>query len=195
MPVDQAVSHFVKLGVAYWRSLCGQRRFPARADMTLRGAAAILPYSVIVKVIDGGDDFEYRFVGEAQRQAFKASFKGLRVSQIEAAVPQLGSVLRAAYERVVVPGTPFIIRGRVDHALTDAQMLFHETAFLPLGASDAAVDHLLIVGVQVPEPFWSVSADRLAVLADQIRSATTGEAPAAAATAASDGAAPISRSN
>jgi hypothetical protein len=166
--IDVAINPFVKMGVAYWHSLCGQRRFPARDDLTLRGTAAILPYSVIVRVIDGGADFEYRYVGESQRQAFKTSFKGLRLSQIEAAVPQLGSLLRAAYERVRSSGEPFLVRGRIDHEPADSKLLYHESAFLPLGISDAAVDHILIVGVQIPEPFWHVPAEKLTTLVKAI---------------------------
>ena len=74
----------------------------------------------------------------------------MRLTQIEAAAPELGSVLRAAYEQARAFGEPFIVRGRVDENLPDTILLFHETAFLPLGASDSAVDHLLLVGVQVP---------------------------------------------
>ncbi|HEY4941129.1 MAG TPA: hypothetical protein VII56_06850 [Rhizomicrobium sp.] len=167
LSLDEAINPYVKLGAAYWRSVCGRRRFPARADLTLRGMAAILPFAVILSVVDRGADFEYRYVGEAQRQAFKTSFKGLRVSQIEAAVPQLGSLLRNAYEHARALGTPFIIRGRVDHEPADSKLLYHESAFLPLGVSDAEVDHLLIVGVQIPEPFWDIPMDKLTTLADQ----------------------------
>jgi len=66
-------------------------------------------------------------------------------------------------------GLPFIIRGRVDHEPVGSKFLYHETAFLPLGASEAAVDHILIVGVQIPEPFWDISTENLTVLADQLR--------------------------
>jgi hypothetical protein len=104
VPLDNAVNPYVKKAIAYWRSLCGGRRFPARADMTLRGLAAILPYAVIIGVIDGGADFEFRYVGEAQREAFNTSFKGLRVSQIEAAVPELGTLLRGVYEQARATG-------------------------------------------------------------------------------------------
>jgi len=151
-----------------WRKgLRGRRRFPARADMTLRGLAPILPYAVIVSVIDGGADFEFRYVGEAQREAFKTSFKGLRVSQIESVLPELGEMLRDVYEQARATGTPFIVRGRVDHEPANSKFLYHETVFLPLGASDAAVDHLLVVGVQIPTPFWDLKADDLIVLSDK----------------------------
>ena len=169
VPLDNAVNPHVKKAIDYWRSLRGQRRFPARADMTLRGLAPILPYAVIVSVIDAGADFEFRYVGEAQREAFKTSFKGLRVSQIEEVLPELGGILRGVYEQARATGVPFIVRGRIDHEPANSKLLYHETVFLPLGADDSAVDHLLVVGVQVPTPFWDIRADELVTLSDKAR--------------------------
>jgi hypothetical protein len=163
-PIEDARSPFVKKGVDCWQSLCGQKRFPARCDLTLRGMAPFLPHAVIVGVIDGGADYEYRYVGEAEREAFKSYFKGIRLTQIEAHAPEFGRILRSAYEQVRSTGLPFIVRGRSD--LENSQSGYHETAFLPLGVSDAAVDHLLLVGVQVPEPFWELPADKLQTLVD-----------------------------
>lgn len=136
--------------------------------MTLRGMAAILPYVVIIGVIDDGADYEYRLVGDAQRQAFKTYFKGMRVTQIEAVVPDLGMVLREAYEKVRSAGAPLFLRGRTDHEPPGSQFLYHETAFLPLGATDTAVDHLLIVGVQIPTPFWEIPTEKLSGLAETL---------------------------
>ena len=42
VPLENAVNPYVKKAIDYWRSLCGQRRFPARADMTLRVATPLL---------------------------------------------------------------------------------------------------------------------------------------------------------
>ncbi len=110
--IEEAKSPSVKIGAKYWRSLCGQRRFPGRADLTLRGMAAILPYSVIIGVVDNGADYEYKYVGDAQRQAYKTYFKGMRLSQIAVVAPELGDVLRGAYELLRSTGTPFLLRGR-----------------------------------------------------------------------------------
>ena len=172
--VENAKNLLVKMGVDYWRSLCGQKRFPARDTLTLRGMAAFLPYAVIISVVDNGADYEYRYVGEAQRQAYRTYFKGMRVTQIEAAAPELGAILRSAYEQVRSTGAPFLVRGRVDDEPADSQARYHETAFLPLGASDVAVDHLLIVGVHVPTPFWELPDEKLKSLAKQIAVPATG---------------------
>ncbi len=166
--VESARNPLVKTAVDYWQSLCGQRRFPARDKLTLRGMATFLPCTVIAAVVDNGADYEYRYVGEAQRQAFRTYFKGMRVTQIEAAAPELGAILRSAYEQVRSTGAPFLVRGRVDHEPARSQFRYHESAFLPLGVSDAAVDHLLIVGVQVPTPFWDLPDEKLKIFANQI---------------------------
>jgi hypothetical protein len=171
--IDDALNPVVMMGLAYWRSLCGTMRFPARNDLTLRGMAAFLPFTVIVAVIDCGADFEFRYVGEAQRQAFGVWFKDLRVTQIEAVAPALGAILRGAYEQVRASGAPSLVRGRVDHKPLDSRLLYHETAFLPLGLDGSSVDHLLIVGVQIPEPFWEISKEQIVTLTDDTRSRTT----------------------
>ena len=80
--VENARNPLVKTGVDYWQSLCAQSRFPARDKLALRGMAAFLPYAIIVGVVDNGADYEYRYVGEAQRQAFGIYFKGMRLTQI-----------------------------------------------------------------------------------------------------------------
>lgn len=173
LPLEDARNPLVKVSVDYWRSLCGERRFPARARLTLRGMAPFLQLAVIIAVIDGGADYEYRYVGEAQRQAFRTYFKGMRVTRIEAVAPELGAILRSAYEQVRSTGMPMLLQGQVDHEFPGSALRYHETAFLPLGAGDAAVDHLLIVGVQVPVPFWEFSDEKLKTLADRIGAPAT----------------------
>ena len=155
-PVTNARNLHVGAAVAYWRSLCGKRRFPARSDLTLRGMASFIPYSLIVSVIDGGADYEYRFVGDAERQAFKRNFKGMRVSQIEKEAPAFGRVLRATYEQARSTGQPFGVRGLADHKPDGPWLPYHESVFLPLGTSEEVVDHLLITGVSVERPRSSV---------------------------------------
>jgi len=171
IPLEQLSDPMVIAGVAYWRSICAERKFPAREALTLRGLAPVLTHCVTVRVIDEGADFEFRFVGDSQRQAFKVPFKGVRVSQIAALAPELGALLRGVYEAVRAGGFPFAVRGSIDFGEEDAGPVHYETAFLPLGADDAAVDHILIVGVQVPGAFWEIPDDKLRGLAKQIQPA------------------------
>jgi hypothetical protein len=150
--IDDVEHPIVISAVSYWRSLRAQRRFPARADLALRGMARFLPYTLIVAVIENGADYEYRFVGDFERQAFKRDFKGMRVSQVEKIAPTFGEIIRATYDEVRSTGLPFAVRGLADHVKTDEHLPYHETAFLPLGAADGVVDHLLAVGVNIERP-------------------------------------------
>ncbi|HXC54323.1 MAG TPA: PAS domain-containing protein [Rhizomicrobium sp.] len=150
--IDDVEHPIVKSAVSYWQSVRAQRRFPARADLTLRGMASFLPYTLIVAVIENGNDYEYRFVGDAERQAFKRDFKGMRVSQIEKIAPKLGETIRATYDKVSATGLPFAVRGLADHVRTNAYIPYHEAAFLPLGVTDGSVDHFLAIGVNIERP-------------------------------------------
>ena len=170
--LEKARNPLVKMGVNYWQSLCLQRLFPARDKLTLRGMAPFLPFAVIIAAIENGADYEYRYVGDIQRQAFRTDFKGMRVTQIEAAAPELGALLRGAYEQVRSTGRALLVQGRVEHESQGSLFRYHETAFLPLGISDAAVDHLLIVGVQVPTPFWELPEEKLQRLTKQFVAST-----------------------
>jgi len=131
--------------------------------------ARFLPHVIIIRVDDEGADYEYRYVGEAQRQAYGIPIKGIRLSQIEAAAPQLGVLLRCVYERVRSTAKTLVVRGRALGGSVDEKPRFQETAWMPLGESDGCVDHLLMIGVQVPRPYWETSADTLELLADQGR--------------------------
>ena len=136
-------------------------RFPARADLTLRGMARFLPYTLIVAVIENGADYEFRFVGDAERQAFKRDFKGMRVSQVEKIAPMFGQIIRATYDKIRITGLPFAARGLADHVSTDELPPHHETAFLPLGVADGLVDHLLAVGVTIQRPISQLPINAL----------------------------------
>jgi hypothetical protein len=151
--IDDVEHPIVKSAVLYWQSLRAQRRFPARADLTLRGMARFLPYTLIVAVIENGADYEYRFVGEFERQAFKRDFKGMRVSQIEKIAPTFGEIIRATYDKVSSTGLPFAARGLADHVRTGEYIPYHEAAFLPLGTADGLVDHFLAVAADIERPY------------------------------------------
>jgi hypothetical protein len=152
LPIEDVQHPVVQSAVSYWQLVRAQRRFPARADLTLRGMARFLPFTLIIAVINGGTDYEYRFVGDVERQSFNRDFKGMRVSQVEEIAPRFGEVIRATYDKVRTAGLPFAARGLADHVSTTDFLPYHETAFLPLGVVDDAVDHLLVVGVNIERP-------------------------------------------
>jgi hypothetical protein len=167
VPLEEAGNPLVKKGIEYWRSLRGERRFPARDELTLRGLAKFLRFTLIVRVIDGGADYEFVYVGDAQTEAFQSYFKGLRVTQIEATAPEFGRVFRGVYDIIRMNAAPFVVRGRTNDESAAPETRYHESAFLPLGVRD--VDHILIVGVRIPKPFWDVSEKDRNILTEKSR--------------------------
>lgn len=139
----------IRLGTEYWKSLCRGRRFPAREDLTPRGMAAFLRNIVLIKIIDDGKDYEYRIAGDAHVEAHGVSFSGVRLRQVEAANPVYGRMTRATYEHVRTTAEPYALRGWVGKEFPQSRFAYYESIFLPLGPSDDAVDHLLVIGTYV----------------------------------------------
>lgn len=137
-------------GTEYWNSLRGDRRFPAREDVSPRGMAGFLRNVVLVKVVGGGSDYEYRIAGDAHVEAHGAPFQGIRLSQVEAISPTYGRLTRATYEHVRTTAEPYALRGWVGKDFPKSRFVYYESIFLPLGPSDDVVDHLLIVSVYAP---------------------------------------------
>jgi hypothetical protein len=147
--LDDLESPIVKLGAEYWRALRGIRRYPSRKDLHPRDVASVLGNMVLVKVIDGGNDFEYRIVGEVQAQAYGYRLQGRRISQIAAERPAYGHSVRGAYRRICESGEPVAVRGYIGSDFAHLKFAYCEHIALPLGATDDAVDHILIFSTYV----------------------------------------------
>jgi hypothetical protein len=137
----------VRAGVAYWNGLRGERPFAARHELVPAGMAKFLRNIALVRVLDGGADYEYRVVGDAHVQAQGFNFRHKRLKEIEAM--RVDFTTRATYEHVRITASPFAVRGWVGRYEPNSRFSYHETAFLPLGAN-GIVDHLLIVSTYVP---------------------------------------------
>jgi hypothetical protein len=160
----QTTDVFVKKAIDYWTALKGARRFPAHSELSLRGMVAFISYVVIVRVLDGGADYQYRFVGDAQVRAFKSPINGLKVSQIEETAPYIGSLLRDAYDRTCASGEATATRGCVNFGQSEMMPHYQETALFPLGDDERTVDHLLSVGVHIPRHSLAMTPARIAGL-------------------------------
>lgn len=95
--IDNAIG---RTAYSYWRMLRGTRRLPARGELSPRDMRGILPNVVLLRVIDGGLDYEYRIVGALFVQAYGAQFRDMRLSQVEAVAPEHGARMRRMYEHV-----------------------------------------------------------------------------------------------
>jgi hypothetical protein len=133
-------------GLEFWERLRGARAFPARGEISPRDMADMLRNAVLVKVLDGGNEFEFRIVGDAIVVAQGASFKGMTLVQIDEVLPGYGTMLRAVYRLVVDFQEALAFRGWFERR-ADNRAFFHESLVLPLGESEAEVDHILVIGV------------------------------------------------
>ncbi|MEI9994762.1 MAG: PAS domain-containing protein [Rhizomicrobium sp.] len=146
-----ALDHAIlRNAAALWRALKGPRRLPARSQLRPRDMAGFLRNIVLLRVVDGGKDYEYRIAGDAHVQAYGISFKDLRISHIRTAEPALGNMMYSVYEHVRTTAEPFAVRGWVGREIPDARFVYYESAFLPLGEDGETVDHILVVSLYVP---------------------------------------------
>ena len=145
--VDSAV---LLQGAAYWRGLCRERKFPSRSDVTPRGLAGLLRYTTLLRVIDGGADYEYRIVGDAYVMAHGMSFQGKRWSDTEKVSPGYHKTIKSTYDCVVRKGEPVAMRGWIERGGKKSELVYSEYLSLPLGEDDRTVDHILVFAVFVP---------------------------------------------
>ena len=129
-----------------WTTLKGSRPFPARSEISQRDMTDFLRHIVLVRVLDDGDEFQFRIVGDAIVLAQGQSFQGLTTAEIELRLPGYGKMVNRAYKRVYADRKPLLLRGWFEHASTQ-RAFFHETLGLPLGPDAETIDHILVVAV------------------------------------------------
>lgn len=156
--VDLVESEIVRAGVAYWKRLAGERRFPDRNDLTPRDFRALLRNVVLLRVIDSGRDYEYRIVGDAHVTAHGFCMQGKNLSQLDEYAPGYGAILKQLYDNPVRRRTPLALRGWLSKGEDSSEFLYSESVFLPLGPNDETVDHVLNFSVYVVHPAKTLEA-------------------------------------
>lgn len=129
-------------GLAYWRSLCGPRAFPAREQISPRAISRLLTNTILLKVIDGGGDFEFAIVGDEVTRAYRAAMIHRRLSEIAKDIPNAATFWGGVYRDIVQNRKPCAMRFSSG---TDGEAKFSdaEAVLLPLGPSDETVDHII----------------------------------------------------
>lgn len=153
--LDDLENPLVRRAVGYWRTLAGTRRYPAREDLDQRTLVPFQPYMILLKAVDDGADFEYRFVGETQSMAYERPYSGRRLSD-PANVSPYSAVFLKAYQYIQKSGTPFAIRGWAGKDFTFATFAYFESVVLPLGPDDEHVDHLIIFSAYAPRDLKTI---------------------------------------
>ena len=130
-------------GLDYWRRLKGDRSYPARKDMMPRELSPLLRNIVLLRLIDGGKDYEYRIVGDAHVISHGFSMQGQRVSDIDKFSPGYGPVLKSLYDRAVRRRDAYAFRGWMERGEKTKQYIYSESLFMPMGPDEATIDHVL----------------------------------------------------
>jgi len=117
-------SPIVRQGAGYWSGLCRGRRFPARGDVSPRELKALLRNITLLRVIEGGRDYEYRIVGDAYVMAHGRSFQGLKWSQTAQFSPGYHAAIKPVCDSVVRTGNPIATRGWIEKGADAGEHVF-----------------------------------------------------------------------
>jgi hypothetical protein len=132
----------LRFGFDHWKRLRGDQRFPSRDAVRLSDLRGAAGHMILVKVIDGGIDFELRIVGQSAEQAFRVRLHRALLSHLSTQAPKEAELARKAYRRVIRTGVPAAYRMHVGSDLPEVRFKKAEFVQLPLG-SGAQVDHVL----------------------------------------------------
>jgi len=141
--------------LAYWTRLKGERSYPARTDLTPRDLAPLLRHVCLMRVLEGGGDYEYRIVGDAHVMSHGFSMQGLRVSDIDKFSPGYGPVLKTLYDRAVRRRSCYAFRGWLERGEKNKQYIYSESVFMPMGPDETHIDHVLNIAVYTPRDSYN----------------------------------------
>jgi hypothetical protein len=142
--LSEVQNSILRKGFALWTRKKGKRRMAARDEMSPRDMSDFLRNIVLVKVLDGGNEFQFRIVGDAIVVVQGTSFQGKTTAEMEQAFPGYGDSLREVYKQMCATKEPLAFRGNALSRST-GRSFFHETLLLPLGADGETVDHILVI--------------------------------------------------
>lgn len=139
--LDAIASPVVRRGYEYWRAKRGSRAFPSRADIHPAEIKPLLPNVILVHVLDGGSDYQFRIVGEASVRAHGFNAANWHVAELDRQVPGYSAMMIGLWDYIRKTGRPVAARGSLVHL--DRGFQTYESIYLPLGPDDRTVDHLL----------------------------------------------------
>jgi len=149
IPLQEVESPILVQGIALWAKLRGNRKYPPRNDVTPRELKSLLRNTMLLRVVDGGGDYEYRIVGDAYVMAHGVSFQGSRWSDTALFSPGYQAAIKPVYDQVVSSGEPVATRGWIERGSAAGEHVYCEYVFLPLGTEADSVDHILVFAVYV----------------------------------------------
>jgi len=124
----------------HWRDLHRDGRPPTRAEFDPTAIPHLMPYLMLLDVVEDGKDFRYRVVGTHVARIHGADNTGRMVSQ---AFPSLDAAYVIRLYRWAVEARAAIgFRG--EPLRRDARVLEYEIVHLPLAGGDGRIDKVLV---------------------------------------------------
>jgi hypothetical protein len=94
-----------------------------------RDIAELLRHTALMRVVDGGADYEYCVVGDEHVVAHGFSIQGRCLSAMDEYAPGYGKVLKSLSDPVVRTRAPFALRGWIARGEEDPDYLHSENVF------------------------------------------------------------------
>ena len=135
--------------VAAWNKWRGLHAMPVRDRLIPRDLGRAAAHISLARVVDDGEDYEFRIIGDAHVQAYGTSYQNKSVRDVIAASPRFGKQLKASYDLVRTTGRAYAFRGLIGRDAPDTVFVWFETCYLPFGGDD--VDHILNAAVYAPK--------------------------------------------
>jgi hypothetical protein len=141
--LEELRSPRTRLGLDYWRMLRGTRCFPTRDEIKPRDIAGALTNMVLVKVLNGGADFQFRIVGHHASLGYHTVFTNRLFSDVAVELPRASQNWGNICRLIVDNGAPIAVRVLSGFDAPEANFAEAEAVFLPLGGTEHEVDHVL----------------------------------------------------
>ena len=135
--------------LAVWNEKRGVRRFPAKEDITPRDLKDGLRFISLMRVFDGGKDFEYRLRGDGLIQLINRSYGDGLPGRAASEFTGLGELFDMGHRYVVESGDPRHVQICLEFG--GRPVPCRECLYLPLGEDGRTVDHILAISVALPE--------------------------------------------
>lgn len=145
--VEKLKEPLVQTAVATWDALRRGRAFPCWTDIEPRRFRATLANLLVLRVVGDCEDYEFRIIGDAHLAVLGIKSFPKRLSQLDDYIPGYAATLKPLYDRVVFSRAAYGLRSDVRRASENTSSALSESAFLPVGQTDDAVDHVLVASV------------------------------------------------
>ncbi|MCZ4280171.1 PAS domain-containing protein [Kiloniella laminariae] len=123
----------IEIGMTHWYHLKGQRSLPFRNDLDPINIAKLLGHSCLIRVINDGEDFEYKIIGSGIQAISRSGQTGKKISEIES--QKKPSDIYDLFSTVVRAKIPQF--KTIKYIGTDVRVQSVEVAVFPFTSKDA----------------------------------------------------------